>query len=196
VPNIAPRRDHEHAPALNPHPERLFVASAIALVLALNVSVFLLSDWRRAREEVQAAKDWAAVGRWFRDNSDADASIATIPAGAIPYYSGRKTYDLVGLTDRETARNGRVYAGAFVGHQKYATDLTLEREPDYILLHPTGWYEEPIVPRAGNWEWINKGYAYALYDLVHTPRTWEKYRYRSVVMENGKYIEFLEIIRE
>jgi len=132
------------------------------------------------------AERWAEVGRWFRDNAEARATMASIVVGAMPYYSDLECIDLLGLTDATVAREGKIYSEGAVGHQRYHTDYVLSRRPTYIVLNQSGLYDEV------NTE-IGLRHAYALWDILQDPRTRDSYDFRTVTMSNGKIILFLEL---
>ncbi len=71
------------------------------------------------------------LGRYFKENYP-DKTLATMAAGKVPFYSGMKTIDMLGLTDRHIAHTKA--AGAFLpGHNKYDHNYILSRKPDLIF---------------------------------------------------------------
>jgi arabinofuranosyltransferase len=65
----------------------------------------------------------------------AGTTIALNPAGAVPYYTGFVTYDMLGLTDSHIARRQRDDLGeGTAGHEKGDGAYILGRRPDLILL--------------------------------------------------------------
>ena len=74
------------------------------------------------------------VGKSLRGMLGADASIALMPAGAIPYYSGLRTLDMLALNDPVVARETMRFRSPLPGHWKFDAASILERRPDYILL--------------------------------------------------------------
>jgi arabinofuranosyltransferase len=172
---------------------RNMIGASILLTIALcglNYSVYVFHEGKRATGEVRLARSWAQVGHWFSKNVPSDATIASAVVGAIPYYSGLRTYDLLGLTDREVARHGDVYPQGRIGHQKYHTDYILARKPVYIVYHVSGLYDRPLWRRSQD---IDRVYSYALYDLANDERTKELYEYQAVKMDSGAYVEFLKL---
>jgi len=162
------------------------VLLVLALVSGLAVRIQRHHGGAEAAREVWMAQRWAAVGRWFAANVPADSSLASVVVGAIPYYSGLRTYDLLGLTDSHVASRGRIYAEGVVGHQKYDTDYVLEQRPDYIVFNTSGLLLEPR-------RQIGQQHAYALYHLANDPRTRRLYRYRSIRMPDNYVIELLTL---
>jgi|GEM_PF-1909000 len=94
-----------------------------------------------------AAQEWEIAGRWIADdarkNGIADkGSIATTAGGAIPYFSGLKTLDMLGINDRFISRKG-LKGGDRPGHTMAAPiEYVLRRKPDYLVGHPEI-YPEP-----------------------------------------------------
>lgn len=77
---------------------------------------------------------WAEMGRWIAADTPAHAAIATDAAGLIPFYSGRYTIDMFGLTDLHIAHlNVPITAQSIVAHEKFDPHYILQRGPDYIV---------------------------------------------------------------
>lgn len=80
---------------------------------------------------------WAHVGRWLAEHHP-EATIATIPVGAMAYHSRLPTLDLVGITSREVARSGttvpvELMKRSWLGHERHDTAWVLEQAPDLIV---------------------------------------------------------------
>ncbi|HEX6902214.1 MAG TPA: hypothetical protein VF789_21030 [Thermoanaerobaculia bacterium] len=166
-------------------------AVALALVLsltAINYSAYV-SQVGRFREEIALAQAWAEVGRWLGANAPKGSTVALIPVGAVPYYSGLNALDLLGLTDREISRHGKVDPAGRVGHQKYDTEYVLARRPDYILSQSSGLFPEPLLRRDPS---IARSYPRAFSELFFDERVRRLYDYRAIRMNNGRYIELLQ----
>jgi hypothetical protein len=68
------------------------------------------------------------------------AVLALHAVGAIPYYSGLRTVDMYGLTDRDIARHGMPAPPTYMrpGHRRQATVEQLrQRGVNLIVAHPT-----------------------------------------------------------
>ncbi len=87
-----------------------------------------------------------AVGKALPSLVDTDASIALLPAGAIPYYSRLSTVDMLALNDPIVARKDLAFSGRLPGHWKHDATEVLRQRPDYILL---GNVDVTPSPRAG-----------------------------------------------
>jgi len=159
------------------------------LTLITNVGVYRLHNGERAREEVQLANAWVEVGSWLKVNVLPDSTLASMVVGAIPYYSGLPTYDILGLTDREVATKGKVYLDGAIGHQKYDTDYILARRPNYIVYGTSGVYTEPVDRGLQS---VDPFYYYGLRDLVNDPRTLSEYDFKVIKLDDGRYIELLQ----
>ncbi len=83
------------------------------------------------------------VGEWIKNNTDKDITIAVNTAGAIPYYSERKTIDMLGLNDRTIARRKLtqqqkdMFRNSF-GHIKGDGDYVLSKKPELITFGNSG----------------------------------------------------------
>jgi hypothetical protein len=85
-------------------------------------------------------QNWGLIGDRLRQQLSAtDAVIATTAAGAVPYYSGLQTVDMLGLNDACVARHGTVSRSAIPkpGHERYATlEYLHSRHVNLIVGHP------------------------------------------------------------
>jgi hypothetical protein len=79
---------------------------------------------------------WEKIGRWLRDHAGPSESIAVAPSGAIPYFSGLRTLDMLGINDHEIARMP-VEPGLNVGHERWVeTDFIRDRGITYYIGSP------------------------------------------------------------
>jgi arabinofuranosyltransferase len=80
---------------------------------------------------------WAAVGRYLKANH-AGKTVATVPIGAIGYYSGLRVIDLVGLTAPAIAKAGRSVPPdrlerMWIGHERHNLEWVLAQKPDLVV---------------------------------------------------------------
>jgi hypothetical protein len=88
---------------------------------AINNSPLLKADMRRVK-----------VGLAIADYTSPQATIAVHAAGQIPYYSDRRTIDLLGLNDPVIAK-GPVTGPFYPGHDKWNYDYSImQLKPDLI----------------------------------------------------------------
>ncbi len=79
---------------------------------------------------------WAALGGYLRLHYPHQL-VATVPIGAIGYYSNLPILDLVGLTDPTISHEGRSVPPAqlsksWLGHERHDTEYVLARQPRVI----------------------------------------------------------------
>lgn len=75
-----------------------------------------------------------AVGLFLREHAPSDALVAVNVAGTIPYYSGLRAIDTLGLNDEHIAHMEIEDMGAgWAGHEKGDGDYVLSRAPDYVI---------------------------------------------------------------
>lgn len=99
---------------------------------------------------------WQRVGEWLADRHPG-ASVATVPIGAIAYFSGARVIDLVGLTVRDIAHSGHSVPEAqlnreWLGHERHDTAWVLAQQPDLVVM--TKWRATPWTlaeAKAGFW---------------------------------------------
>jgi len=84
----------------------------------------------RFRYQVRKYDRWVTLGRMLR-SSHPEATLAVDAAGKVPYYSGLRAFDLLGLTDPAIARGGSVRSEQ-PGHRKFDPDYVLARQPKLI----------------------------------------------------------------
>jgi arabinofuranosyltransferase len=80
---------------------------------------------------------WTRVGKYFAERAP-HATLATVPVGAISYFSGLRVIDLVGLGSREIAHAGRtvppdLLVKRWLGHERHDTEWVLAQRPDYVV---------------------------------------------------------------
>lgn len=82
----------------------------------------------------QVNDDYFTVGSWLGRNLPRRTVIATNAAGIVPYTSGFRTIDMLGLNDRHIAHRPIPLGHGVRGHEKHDVGYVLGREPDVILL--------------------------------------------------------------
>lgn len=80
-----------------------------------------------------------ALGKWASRELPRGSVIGVNDAGAIAYFSGHKTFDLVGLTTLGEARYWSSGAGSRFEHYE---ELGAAALPDYLIVYP-GWWQMP-----------------------------------------------------
>ena len=139
-----------------------WIRRAVVLVFCLTAAVVAIH-----RHQIPAVHGFANVERWKRvglylARNHAGRSIATVPIGAIGYFSRLELLDLVGLTCRPVARAGtsvpaRLLGRRWIGHERHNTTHVLARKPELIVM--SKWRGQPWTDlrqtRAGFYaEWL------------------------------------------
>jgi hypothetical protein len=102
---------------------------------------------------------WIPIGKWLGGYAQADETVAVGMAGAIPFYSGLYTIDMLGITDPYIAHVKMADMGEGVaGHEKHDMRYVLARRPTYIIHYPFRIREAVITPAQFENEW-NPGLA-------------------------------------
>ncbi len=152
--------------------ERFPVRSLVSLAasLAALVQLSMISTDRRFDYMPASRKydRWIKLGNFLGERYPG-LSVATDAAGKIPFHSGLKTIDMLGLADEYLAHREVSYFS--VGHNKYDADYVLGRRPDII----TSW----ILPnRDLLWGLTKEKYVAAGYHLAFlvnvksSPKIW------------------------
>jgi arabinofuranosyltransferase len=127
----------------------------------------------RLQREIQTMDGFLRpAAHWLRHSSPPGASVALTVAGAIPYHSGLRTIDRLGLTDAEIARSEIPWQDRHYGIAKYDSASVLRRRPDWILLN----LDEQTVLRFPMAEVIRRAYVPADRDLLQQRQFHEEYR--------------------
>ena len=87
-------------------------------------------------ESLQIKEQQVTVGYWIRDNLPPGDRVGINDAGAIRYYGGHPTVDLVGLTTNGLALPNRNGPGSLY---EALEKMPEEKRPDYFAIYPT-WF--------------------------------------------------------
>jgi len=108
---------------------------AVGLLCAVLILLSLVEERRATRPIVYSVRTHTLItthiniGLLLRDTVPPDSLLAGEEAGIIPYYSGLRFLDMVGIVDAHIARQ----KGSL--HFKHDVNYVLERRPDYVLLY-------------------------------------------------------------
>jgi hypothetical protein len=83
-----------------------------------------------------------ALGQWTADNLPADALVGVNDTGAIAYFGGRRTFDIVGLTTRDEARY--YVAGSASRLEHYERLRGSGKLPTHFIVYPD-WMGLPMI---------------------------------------------------
>lgn len=126
-----------------------------------------------------------AAGKWLGENAAPGATLATTAAGIIPYYSGLRTVDMLGLTDPYVARRGK-RTPSLPGHELSATDYVLDQKPDFILIYDLIFTQHPVsaeeIAKSTQWP--------AAYEMVMSPRFRREYLMSHAEILPGTYFVY------
>lgn len=80
---------------------------------------------------------WTALGEYLRDRYPGK-TIATVPIGAIAYYSRLHVIDMLGLTTPAIAKAGRTLPPEllqrnWIGHERHCLECVLDLKPDLVV---------------------------------------------------------------
>jgi hypothetical protein len=126
------------APQLGPR----FGLAALLLPAACGVGFARLAPVSVADLAVSAAaitNQQVALGRWAAKALPKDARIGVNDAGAIAFYSGRRTFDVVGLTTQGEARYWVAGPGSRFEHYE---NLSAAQLPTHFFIYPE-WFGLP-----------------------------------------------------
>ena len=106
-------------------------------VFALVFSVFSLPMWATTAGGASShiREQQVAVGKWIKENLPSGARVGINDAGAMRYYGGHPTVDLVGLTTNGLALPYRNGMGSLY---EALESMPEDKRPDYFSVYP-GW---------------------------------------------------------
>lgn len=113
------------------------LALASGIVIAQNAAFYKSPDYRAVAEIRLLNAEWRSLADWLSANYPPDTVIAVNAAGAVPYMTGFKAIDMLGLNDRHIARakaSFRVIAGPVPGHFKYDGEYVCALRPDIVIM--------------------------------------------------------------
>jgi tetratricopeptide (TPR) repeat protein len=120
--------------------DRVSSRSAIALLVVaslagVGLSRNLASTKERRKQETGFVLNMTLTGSWLGEHLPPGSTIAITTIGAISFYSRLRVIDMLGLTDREIARNPRIIEGITDTWREiqYNAESVLRRGPDAIL---------------------------------------------------------------
>ncbi len=100
----------------------------VALLCALQMAPLAADarfDYGREKYDL-----WVRLGEYLKKEDQTGRTLAIDAAGKVPFLSGLKTIDMLGLNDQYLAHRE---AGFFIpGHNKYDADYVLSQQPDLI----------------------------------------------------------------
>jgi arabinofuranosyltransferase len=112
-------------------------AQVVVAIIAINtIGFFTGGQGRQQRDLVMLTDGWVELGQELGRTLPADTAIATIPIGALGYWSDRYILDLLGLVDLHIAHKEITTGAAVIGHEKYDTEYVLSRSPHLIMTWP------------------------------------------------------------
>ena len=166
------------------HGAGLLALHAVEAVLAAGIVLHCASLSRHGMETSSAAGvdqigylkrftvENTAIGRWLAQHADPEARIATTAAGAIPFYSRLRAYDMYGLTEPAVAQD-RSASRSRPGHAHMATaEEVVAWGPTHVIGHPRVYTHASEGPQAERARWERRGYRWRIVPLPELQRWW------------------------
>ena len=108
-------------------------SAAVAVIFASVAMAPGSSGYENLKRERLAVRAFGWVGEILGDRLPEGTSLGCGSTGAVGYFSGLPIIDILGLTEPEIARNGKIVSDQ-PGHMKALGSHVLDREPDLLLL--------------------------------------------------------------
>jgi len=108
--------------------------------LVILISLLGLPTWAAIMggASLQVKEQQVSVGYWIRENLPSGARVGINDAGAIRYYGGHPTVDLIGLTTNGLALPSRNGPGSLY---EALEEMPEEKRPDYFVVYPD-WFSD------------------------------------------------------
>jgi hypothetical protein len=116
---------------------KIWLPEALA-AFAVLCSLLGLPVWAATTggNSLQIKEQQVSIGYWIRENLPPGARVAVNDVGAIRYYGGHPTVDLIGLTTNGLALPSRNGLGSLY---ESLEKMPVEKRPDYFVIYPT-WF--------------------------------------------------------
>jgi hypothetical protein len=138
------------------------------------------SGYKHFKRERQVVRAFGLAGEVLRERLPEGTVLGCGSTGAIGYYSGLPIVDILGLTEPEIARRGKIVSDQ-PGHMKALGSHVLDREPDLLLL---GNIQIHRGRRAENLERIKIQER----DIILDPRFSSSYEFINLPLEGGFFL--------
>ncbi|MBZ0272782.1 hypothetical protein K8I61_12155 [bacterium] len=153
-------------------------ARAAGLVLVLNVFAYFYTFQGLIHRDLQrVVRHFADVGRELGEHTPPDATIATLPIGAVGFFSERSIHDMMGLVEPNIAKMELDMTKGVVGHQKYDHAYSLSTRPEIVMVLPSAYERTPD----GFAKWVHENALEPVqYRIYEEPRLRQDYRLVSL----------------
>jgi arabinofuranosyltransferase len=115
------------------HRTTAWLSAAVAAIFASVAMAPASSGYEDLRRERLVVRAFGWVGEILGDRLPEGTVLGCGSTGAIGYYSGLPVVDILGLTEPEIARKGKIVSSQ-PGHMKALGSYVLDRKPDLLLL--------------------------------------------------------------
>lgn len=149
-------------------------ALVILAVALMNIWSFFYTFQGLIHRDLQrVVRNFAATGNAMRDAMPENTTVATLPIGALGFFSKLRIHDMMGLVDLHIARLPRDATRGVVGHEKFDHAYTLSKRPEAIVVLPSLYSDDA----AGYEKWLNENaLAPSQYRIYEQAALREEYR--------------------
>jgi arabinofuranosyltransferase len=122
------------------------------------------------------------IGKRLREIARPDDTVAVGACGAIPYYSGLVTVDVLGLNDRHIARQPVAEPGSDAfGHERGDGRYVMSKRPTFMI-------PLPILTQSPNPN--HAGFEKSFIEIFELPEFKSDYEFRNVEIQPGRYFNY------
>jgi len=164
------------------------LAAAFAAGAALHVGHMARDAQREARGADEFTTKMKRVGEALREHLPPTATIAINASGAVPFVSGLRTIDMLGINDAHIAHRPLPLGRGLAGHEKADARYVLSRRPDVILLGGvTVVPDRPSDLSGVAWKLKNRSER----TLAARPELGRRYEPDALPLGDGRYVVFM-----
>jgi hypothetical protein len=170
----------------SPAPARKWfvAATAMAITALASINSFAALEKNRLAYTITIPQLETPLIDWLERNAPPETTIAMGDCGAVPFYSGLVTIDMLGLNDAYVARHSPAENARYVVH---------ERKPDLIVISGRGSGRGSL--RSGFWldgEILNLDDFWQRYEKVKTWKSSWSYDYHLFAIKGFRYRQALD----
>jgi arabinofuranosyltransferase len=114
----------------------LQVCAALGVLAVVGLGWLHSAPVSAMKSNAQLDQARVRLGQWLQQEALSGDSLAVGAAGAMPYYSGLPTVDMLGLNDVHIAHEGKRAADSGAGHDRFDAEYVLRQQPTFIVLGP------------------------------------------------------------
>ncbi len=159
------------------------IAKIALIIMAINLWSYAYTFQGFIHSELQrVVRNFADVGRTLRKDMPAGATVATLPIGALGYFSKLRIHDMMGLVDEHIAHIDMDPTRGIIGHSKFDHAYTFSLRPEAVIVLPSIYRDD----EKGFKKWIDENaLAPTQYRIYEQPALRDEYQLVKLPVKKG-----------